>query len=118
MLARQRTNDLETTLRQAEAQYEQALASERGVLEGPTDQEVGQADASLEEAQTELIGLTGRVAVEAPELAGVAPRLESLPADMNKDGNRIRYTETVYSNSYHGLGVYPRPMYRVTGPSQ
>ena len=33
---------------------------------------------------------------------------------LDKDGNRIRYTETVYSNSYHGLGVYPRPAYRTT----
>ena len=32
---------------------------------------------------------------------------------LDEDGNRIRYTETVYSNSYHGLGVYPRPEYRV-----
>lgn len=31
---------------------------------------------------------------------------------LNKDGKRIRYTETVYSNSYHGLGVYPEPKYR------
>jgi hypothetical protein len=33
---------------------------------------------------------------------------------IDKDGNRIRYTETVYSNSYHGLGVYPKPASRVT----
>ena len=32
---------------------------------------------------------------------------------LGKDGKPIRYTETVYSNSYHGLGVYPRPQYRV-----
>ena len=32
---------------------------------------------------------------------------------LDEDGNRIRYTETIYSNSYHGLGVYPRPEYRV-----
>jgi HlyD family secretion protein len=51
VLARQRTNDFETTLRQAEAQYEQALASERTVLEGPTDEEIGQADATLEAAR-------------------------------------------------------------------
>jgi putative ABC transport system permease protein len=44
---------------------------------------------SLEQAQTELTVLTARVAGEAPELAGVAPRLRSLPAEMNKDGNRI-----------------------------
>jgi hypothetical protein len=31
---------------------------------------------------------------------------------LNKEGKRIRYTETVYSNSYHGLGVYPEPKYR------
>ena len=30
---------------------------------------------------------------------------------LDKDGKRIRYTETVYSNSYHGLGVYQRPEY-------
>ena len=34
---------------------------------------------------------------------------------LDKDGKKIRYTETVYSNSYHGLGVYPRPGYRVSG---
>jgi hypothetical protein len=33
---------------------------------------------------------------------------------LDKDGKRIRYTETVYSGSYHGLGVYPRPGYRVS----
>jgi hypothetical protein len=32
---------------------------------------------------------------------------------LDKDGKRIRYTETVYSNSYHGLGVYSTPEYRV-----
>lgn len=37
---------------------------------------------------------------------------------LDKDGNRIRYTETIYSNSYHGLGVYPRPGYRVSGAGQ
>lgn len=37
---------------------------------------------------------------------------------LDKDGKRIRYTETVYSNSYHGLGVYPRPGYRVSGEGQ
>ena len=31
---------------------------------------------------------------------------------LDKDGKRIRYTETVYSNSYHGLAVYERPEYR------
>jgi hypothetical protein len=34
---------------------------------------------------------------------------------LDKDGKRIRYTDTVYSNSYHGLGVYPAPGYRVRG---
>ena len=34
---------------------------------------------------------------------------------LDKDGKRIRYTDTVYSNSYHGLGVYPAPGYRVSG---
>jgi len=33
---------------------------------------------------------------------------------LDKDGKRIRYTETVYSGSYHGLGVYPRPEYRAS----
>ena len=33
---------------------------------------------------------------------------------LDKDGKRIRYTETVYSNSYHGLGVYPKPAYRIS----
>ena len=33
---------------------------------------------------------------------------------LDKDGKRIRYTETVYSGSYHGLGVYPRPQYRAS----
>jgi hypothetical protein len=33
---------------------------------------------------------------------------------LDKDGKRIRYTETVYSNSYHGLGVYPKPAYRTS----
>ena len=35
---------------------------------------------------------------------------------LDEDGNFIRYTETVYSNSYHGLGVYPQPEYRVSEP--
>ena len=34
---------------------------------------------------------------------------------LDENGKRIRYTETIYSNSYHGLGVYPRPGYRVSG---
>ena len=33
---------------------------------------------------------------------------------LDKEGKRIRYTETVYSNSYHGLGVYPKPAHRVS----
>jgi len=33
---------------------------------------------------------------------------------LDKEGKRIRYTETVYSNSYHGLAVYPRPQYRTS----
>jgi hypothetical protein len=33
---------------------------------------------------------------------------------LDNDGKRIRYTETIYSGSYHGLGVYPRPQYRVS----
>ena len=37
---------------------------------------------------------------------------------LDANGNRIRYTETVYSNSYHGLGVYPRPAARVSGAGQ
>jgi hypothetical protein len=37
---------------------------------------------------------------------------------LDDDGNRIRYTETIYSNSYHGLGVYPRPGHRVSGAGQ
>jgi hypothetical protein len=37
---------------------------------------------------------------------------------LDANGSRIRYTETVYSNSYHGLGVYPRPAYRVSGGGQ
>jgi putative ABC transport system permease protein len=46
-------------------------------------------DASLEQAQTELTVLTRRLAGETPELAGVLPRLRSLPDEMNKEGNRI-----------------------------
>ncbi len=30
---------------------------------------------------------------------------------VDKDGNGIRYQQVVYSNSYHGLGVYPVPSY-------
>jgi hypothetical protein len=55
-------------------------------------------------------------------LEAVAPEEEPEPGIftqsmgyLDKDGKRIRYTETVYSNSYHGLGVYPRPGYRVSG---
>src|SRR5215207_6162938 len=47
VLARQATADFETALRQAEAQYDQALANERTVREGPTAETVGQADATL-----------------------------------------------------------------------
>jgi putative ABC transport system permease protein len=45
--------------------------------------------ANIDQAQTELTVLTANVADEAPELAGVEPRLRSLPAEMNQDGNRI-----------------------------
>jgi hypothetical protein len=31
---------------------------------------------------------------------------------VDKDGNGIRYQNTIYSNAYHGLGVYPTPNYR------
>ena len=31
---------------------------------------------------------------------------------VDKDGNGIRYQNIIYSNSYHGLGVYPTPDYR------
>jgi len=31
---------------------------------------------------------------------------------VDKNGKRIRYTEIIYSNSYHGLGVYPEPKYQ------
>lgn len=55
-------------------------------------------------------------------LEAVAPEEEPEPGIftqsmgyLDQDGKRIRYTETVYSNSYHGLGVYPRPGYRVSG---
>jgi hypothetical protein len=55
-------------------------------------------------------------------LEAVAPEEEPEPGIftqsmgyLDKEGKRIRYTETVYSNSYHGLGVYPRPGYRVSG---
>ena len=33
--------------------------------------------------------LTAHVAAETPELAGVAPQLQSLSAEMNQDGERI-----------------------------
>src|SRR5919106_5150315 len=51
ILARQRPDDMATSVRQAEAAYEQALAAEREVLEGPTDETVAQADATLQEAR-------------------------------------------------------------------
>jgi len=31
---------------------------------------------------------------------------------VDKDGNGIRYQNILYSNAYHGLGVYPTPPYR------
>lgn len=31
---------------------------------------------------------------------------------VDKDGNGIRYQNIIYSNAYHGLGVYPAPDYR------
>jgi hypothetical protein len=31
---------------------------------------------------------------------------------VDKDGNGIRYQNIIYSNAYHGLGVYPTPPYR------
>jgi hypothetical protein len=33
---------------------------------------------------------------------------------VDEDGKRIRYSETIYSNSYHGLGVYPEPEYQAS----
>ena len=55
-------------------------------------------------------------------LEAVAPEEEPEPGIftqsmgyLDEDGRRIRYTETIYSNSYHGLGVYPRPGYRISG---
>jgi len=30
---------------------------------------------------------------------------------VDKDGNGIRYQNIIYSNSYHGMGVYPAPPY-------
>lgn len=30
---------------------------------------------------------------------------------VDKDGNGVRYQNVIYSNSYHGLGVYPVPNY-------
>ena len=53
ILARQRPDDMATAVRQAEASYEQALAAEREVLEGPTNEVVGQADAALQEARVQ-----------------------------------------------------------------
>jgi len=47
--------------------------------------------ASIDQAQSELAVLTSRVAGEAPELAGVLPRLRSLSSEMNQDGNRILF---------------------------
>jgi hypothetical protein len=33
---------------------------------------------------------------------------------VDKDGNGIRY-QTIYSNSYHGMGVYPVPPNAIAG---
>ena len=30
---------------------------------------------------------------------------------VDKDGNTIRYQKIIYSNAYHGMGVYPKPTY-------
>ena len=35
---------------------------------------------------------------------------------LNEAGERVRYTSTIYSGSYHGLGVYADPQYRVNRP--
>lgn len=48
-----------------------------------------QPGVSIDQAQTELKVLTARVAADVPELAGVAPRLQPLSMEMNRDGNRI-----------------------------
>jgi hypothetical protein len=32
---------------------------------------------------------------------------------VDKDGNGIRYQDIVYSNAYHGMGIYPAPPYPV-----
>lgn len=34
---------------------------------------------------------------------------------VDRNGNRIRYQETIYSNAYHGLGAYPTPTYGEQG---
>jgi hypothetical protein len=34
---------------------------------------------------------------------------------VDKDGNGIRYQNIIYSNAYHGLGVYPAPPYQRRG---
>lgn len=34
---------------------------------------------------------------------------------VDKEGNGIRYQQIIYSNSYHGLGVYPVPAYGGSG---
>jgi hypothetical protein len=34
---------------------------------------------------------------------------------VDKDGNDIRYQDIVYSNAYHGMGVYPAPPYPIQG---
>jgi hypothetical protein len=35
---------------------------------------------------------------------------------VDKDGNGVRYQDIVYSNAYHGMGVYPTPRYGNGGP--
>ena len=37
---------------------------------------------------------------------------------VDKDGNGIRYQGVIYSNSYHGLGVYPVPPHTTRPPEQ
>ncbi len=37
---------------------------------------------------------------------------------VDKDGNTIRYQQIIYSNAYHGLGVYPVPRYPLPGQGQ
>src|SRR4051812_45073607 len=51
LLARQDTTDLEATLNQAKAQFEQAQASEQQVKDGPTEEGRNQAEATLQQAR-------------------------------------------------------------------